>query len=128
MRVLVCGGRDYQNERVAFLVLDFVNDTWGIRHVIEGGALGADRFARRWAAQNNVTVSTFEADWSLGRRAGPIRNQRMLEEGRPMLVVAFPGGNGTADMVRRARANRVPVLEIPALSTVTSCQIKSPLP
>jgi hypothetical protein len=37
-----------------------------------------------------------------GRAAGPRRNQRMLEDFRPDLVVAFPGGRGTAYMVRRA--------------------------
>jgi len=47
---------------------------------------------------------TFDAEWHRhGKRAGPIRNQRMLEEGQPDLIVAFPGGHGTADMVRRAR-------------------------
>ena len=39
------------------------------------------------------------ADWSIGRKVGPIRNQRMLDEHRPNLVVAFPGKRGTADMV-----------------------------
>lgn len=53
------------------------------------------------------------ADWDgLGRKAGPIRNQRMLDEGKPDLVVAFPGDKGTADMVRRARTASLEVLEI----------------
>jgi hypothetical protein len=52
------------------------------------------------------------ADWSIGRKAGPIRNQRMLDEHKPDLVVAFPGGRGTADMVRRARKSGVEVTEI----------------
>jgi hypothetical protein len=50
------------------------------------------------------------AEWeSLGRKAGPIRNQRMLTEGKPALVVAFPGGKGTANMVAQARATNVRV-------------------
>ena len=50
-------------------------------------------------------IELFPADWKVrGRAAGHIRNQQMLDEGRPHLVVAFPGGRGTADMVRRARA------------------------
>ena len=44
-----------------------------------------------------------------GRSAGPIRNQAMLDEGRPDLVVAFPGHHGTADIVRRARAAGIKV-------------------
>ena len=46
------------------------------------------------------------------RGAGPERNARMLAEGRPDLVVAFPGGTGTADMVRRAKAAGVRVVEV----------------
>jgi len=55
----------------------------------------------------------FLANWRThGKAAGPIRNQQMLDEGRPHLVVAFPGGTGTADMVRRAKAAGVPVMEV----------------
>ena len=49
-----------------------------------------------------------------GRKAGPIRNQQMLDEGRPSLVVAFPGGRGMADMVRRARNAGVEAISCPA--------------
>jgi hypothetical protein len=38
----------------------------------------------------------------------------MIDQGRPDLVVAFPGGRGTADMVRRARAAGISVIEIGA--------------
>ena len=49
-------------------------------------------------------MKNIRLDWKkYGKKAGPLRNQQMLEEGKPDLVVAFPGGNGTADMVRRAK-------------------------
>jgi hypothetical protein len=61
--------------------------------VIEGDAHGADRMAGEWARRHGVENTKFCADWDrLGRKAGPIRNQLMLDEGRPDLVVAFPGG------------------------------------
>jgi hypothetical protein len=44
-------------------------------------------------------------------KAGPIRKQQMLDEGKPDLVVAFPGGRGTAHMVRIARAAGIEVIE-----------------
>jgi hypothetical protein len=47
-----------------------------------------------------------------GRAARPIRNQRMLDEGKPDLVVAFPGGRGTTDMIRRAERAGVPVRQV----------------
>lgn len=36
----------------------------------------------------------------------------MLDEEHIDLVVAFPGGRGTADMVRRARLNNIEVIEV----------------
>lgn len=75
---------------------------------------GADTLAGDWAHGFLIPVRSFPADWEErhGKRAGPIRNQMMLEEGRPDLVVAFPGGTGTADMVRRAREAGVEVMEV----------------
>jgi hypothetical protein len=55
----------------------------------------------------------YQADWKgLGRKAGPIRHQQMLDESQPALVVAFPGGRGTADMVCRARGADIEVIEV----------------
>jgi hypothetical protein len=105
MRVLVCGGRDFNNPRWLALTLDELSRGQKWQTLIEGGAKGADRQAREWAMARRIKVQTFEADWMRhGRAAGPIRNQRMLDEGRPNLVVAFPGGRGTHNMVSLAEA------------------------
>lgn len=113
MRVLVCGGRAYTDAVRVDAVLSKLDGEARISTVIEGGAHGADRLARLWANSNLVRVETFEADWdNQGRFAGPMRNQRMLDEGRPDVVIAFPGGRGTADMVRKARKAGVQVVEI----------------
>lgn len=114
-KVLVCGGRDFAE---AAWLSDVLTDVWrrdagwGDLVVIEGGARGADSLARHWAMRNGRGTQGFRADWSLGKRAGPLRNQRMLDEAQPDLVIAFPGGRGTADMVRRARAAGVEVREM----------------
>jgi hypothetical protein len=103
VRILVCGGRDYANRNAVFAALDRVAYERGISVIIHGAARGADTLAADWAKARNVPALPFPAEWALhGKAAGPIRNQRMLDEGRPDGVVAFPGGNGTADMVRRA--------------------------
>jgi UDP-N-acetylmuramoylalanine-D-glutamate ligase len=60
-----------------------------------------------------IPVETYEADWDThGKAAGPIRNKRMLDEGKPDLVVAFPGGRGTANMISQARKAGVEVIEV----------------
>lgn len=112
MRVLVCGGRDYEDETRVGNVLDGIRYP-SIGEIIHGGAPGADTLANSYASINRLPVQIFRADWKrYGNRAGPIRNQRMLDEGKPDLVVAFPGGRGTADMVRRAKAAGVRVIEV----------------
>lgn len=112
MKVLVCGGRNFDDPLTLGSWLGGVHKQRGISLLIEGGANGADRMARSFAEYAKIPVRTFRADWLRhGTAAGPIRNQKMLDEGKPDLVVAFPGGRGTADMVRRAREAGVEILE-----------------
>lgn len=112
MRVLVCGGRDYTDKAYLWSVLDGLGPP-EVTEIISGMAPGADTFAAEWAERSGFPLHRFPADWNKhGRAAGPIRNQQMLDEGKPDLVVAFPGGRGTADMVRRARAAGVEAIEV----------------
>jgi len=113
MRVLVCGGRNYNDRMTVQAVLDKLHNAKGIDLIIEGGAKGADRMAQDWAAQRMVECEHYPADWeNQGSFAGPARNKRMLDEGQPDLVIAFPGGRGTANMIRQARKAGVEVIEI----------------
>lgn len=118
MRVLVCGGRDFSDRNAVALALKGYKPEpicTGVSDaiIIVGGAPGADTLAEEWADCFGVRKRVFLANWKAhGKAAGPIRNQRMIDEGRPDLVIAFPGGRGTADMVRRAREAGIEVREI----------------
>jgi len=110
MRVLVCGGRSFNDADLLDEVLMSVYRSSGDLVVIQGGACGADFLAAQWAQARGVPVMSYPAEWHrYGRRAGPVRNQRMLDEGQPDLVLAFPGGRGTADMVARAKKAGTPI-------------------
>jgi hypothetical protein len=89
------------------------NGNW-LSHVtiISGGATGADTVGIDWAVVNWCRFEEYPADWSQGKNAGPIRNAVMLEEGKPDLVIAFPGGKGTANMVKLATEANVEVIEV----------------
>lgn len=109
MRTLVCGGRFYEDEARVFDVLDLLGPTL----VIHGCAKGADSLAAAWARKRGVALAPYPANWNVyGKAAGHKRNQLMLDEAKPDLVVAFPGGAGTADMTRRAEAAGVGVVRI----------------
>ena len=111
MRVLICGGRDFIG--VGHIELALRRTTPTPTLVITGGARGADTYADRVAEMLGIPRMIFPANWNGDgpRAAGPIRNQRMIDEGRPDLVIAFPGGSGTADMLRRARKAGIKVEE-----------------
>lgn len=110
MRVLVCGGRDFDDP---FLLAARLAELGPFSMLIHGDARGADTLADNWARYMGVPVIRFPADWRKhGAYAGPIRNRQMLVEGKPDLVVAFPGGKGTANMVALAREACVEVVEV----------------
>lgn len=111
MRVLVCGGRDYSDRTTVYRELDALAPQPTV--IIHGGARGADSLAEDWAASRDVMSHVWLANWKAhGRAAGPIRNSYMLTDGKPDLIVAFPGGRGTADMIRQAKRAGVTVLEV----------------
>lgn len=113
LRVLVCGGRNFNDPLTLGSWLGGIQKNQGISLLIEGGAPGVDRMAREFAKWKGIPFKTFEADWRKhGPAAGPIRNGLMLADGQPDLVVAFPGGRGTANMVDLARRAGVRVLEV----------------
>ncbi len=113
MKVLVCGGRNYANVGFLNVTLSELHVRYQFTRLIHGGANGADTLAGAWAIARGIPVDVFPAEWrSDGRAAGAIRNVRMLREGQPQLIVAFPGGKGTAHMVSIAKRALFRVIEI----------------
>lgn len=119
MRIIVCGGRQYADVIHVWRTLDQIDqDYGGVRCVIDGASddvtgpyVGADFWGHQWALAHNLPTERFHAEWKTqGRAAGPIRNQRMLNEGRPDMVIAFPGGNGTRNMIALAEKAGVGVV------------------
>lgn len=121
MILLVTGGRRYADRERLYAELDRVHAERRIRTLVQGGASGADMLAIEWCAHRAVKCQTFAASWSkLGRAAGPMRNQEMVDEVSRIgshigaLCLAFPGGSGTADCIRRARSAGIRVVEVAA--------------
>lgn len=114
MKVLVCGGRKYSDVDKVCDTLYEIHRNTPITLLIHGAARGADSIADWWArfTDNNVLIKACPADWGqYGLRAGYVRNTYMASL-KPDLVVAFPGGKGTANMVDIAKKAGIPVREI----------------
>jgi hypothetical protein len=134
-RILVCGGRDFDNWGLLRDTLYDITDerNWVTEKdiafnylpdvvIIHGGAKGADDLADQWAAVNWTGLEIYPADWDkYGKKAGPIRNQQMLDEGKPDLVIAFPTpkSRGTWDMVRRAQKANIETIIVEANGLIT---------
>lgn len=115
-RVCVTGGRDFLDKNHVFEALDlffqlvaFEVSILDIR-IISGGATGADTLAIEWAKFNEVNYEVYPAKWKIfGKAAGPKRNREMAETAIDYLI-AFPGNNGTRDMVSVCNKLKIPVL------------------
>lgn len=121
-RVLICGQRGYTNYQAIF---DYLSVYGTGTVVIHGGAKGADSLAGKAAKMLFFKVEVYPAQWTTyGKAAGPIRNRRMLVEGKPDIVVAFykKGGSvyskGTNNMVSIAQKANVPVVIIEDIGEV----------
>ncbi len=105
MNILVCGDRNWN--RIDIIERELKKFPHGTV-VIHGAARGADTLGGFVADKLGFKVLAFPAKWNIyGRGAGPIRNQQMIDEGRPELVLAFheniDKSLGTKDMVNRSR-------------------------
>lgn len=115
-RILITGDRNWDDMPKMVAVLS--------RHIhadrdiiIHGDARGADRMGAEVAKRLGVTkdrIHAYPADWNqYHRAAGPIRNQQMLTEGKPTLVLAFHNNimesKGTRDMIKRSLFAKLPV-------------------
>ena len=110
-RILICGGRNFSDKDKFTKVMEYLRPCFDPCFcIIQGGAAGADRLGAAWAFFEGCPMIEMRANWDkYGNSAGSIRNRWMLEYGMPDLVVAFPGGTGTENMVKRARTAKIDV-------------------
>lgn len=114
--LLIAGTRSFSDYPLLCNRLDPLVDD-GPWVVLSGGADGADALGERWAALHGYSVRVFPADWSLGPKAGPLRNGEMVSyliKKRAVtyvMAVVFwdEKSRGTGDVVSRLRKARIDV-------------------
>ena len=117
MRLLVFGDRNWEDpKRVEFMILGYW-DQFGCYEdefvVISGGAPGADTHAREACEKHNFDFIEYPAKWNIyGRAAGIIRNQQMIDEGKPTDGIGFhkdiSNSKGSKDMLQRLTKHGIP--------------------
>jgi predicted Rossmann-fold nucleotide-binding protein len=113
--VIVCGGRDYVPSRYDRQILITLLDYLAAELVMQGGASGVDTWAAEVAAMQQYQIETMRPDYDhyASKRAPLVRNYEMAQAAKPNGVcIAFPGGTGTAHMVRAARQNSLRIIDL----------------
>ena len=118
MIVVVTGGRYYRDLKL-YAELDAIAVQNPIRFLIHGGCRGADSLAGCWARDREVDEIRMPARWRSSWNAGPERNRRMLtfaaslvQPGERLFLLAFPGGDGTANCIAAAQALGIEVRRV----------------
>ncbi len=112
MRLLVAGGRHLDDVTPIRRALDLVHARGPVSVLIHGGSGFLGIASEDWAREQRLHVVRYPANWrEFGKRAESIRNGFMLTDSRPDMVLALPGGNDTRDLVMRALAARLPVVD-----------------
>jgi hypothetical protein len=116
LKIIIAGGRDYTPTREAWFWLRDTLKELGATEIIsghcvdqDGNVRGADKMGEDIAEKLGIPLQTFAAMWSMGKKAGPIRNGMMAEYAEACIL--FPGGRGTADMKQKALAKGLRVIE-----------------
>lgn len=102
MRLLVCGGRHFDDTDLVERELSRFHALNDITVIVHGGATRIGATAEAWARRHQVHVIRYPANFSLGRRGDSERDAFMLGDARPEAVLAFPGGRRTAELLRKA--------------------------
>lgn len=111
-RILICGSREWNNfEKIKSILHKYKSARETV--IIHGDCKGADKISGYLAKQLNMTVEVYPADWKqYGYSAGPIRNQQMLDEGKPDICYAFhediENSRGTKNMISKCKIANVP--------------------
>lgn len=120
MIFVVCGGRNFVDTAHMCTALDELQAQHPCTLLMTGGAAGAAFIADRWAEHRGIDRLVIPTNWERdGSAGGPIRNTRLAQLAHiiarvaqeDVRLIAFPGGQGTADMCRKARAMGIPVVE-----------------
>lgn len=107
MIIAVTGGREFRDREL----VDWMLSKYKVSVIVHGGCRGLDTIVAQWASDHGIPTLEFKPDWEThGAIAGPIRNRKMLLEGKPNLLIRFTGGSGTANCANFAKQLGIPVV------------------
>lgn len=109
MRTVIAGSRSCNDIEILLKAID--NCPWTITSIVCGKAEGADSLGEAYGLLNFIPIHEFPADWNtLGRKAGPIRNEQMAKNADCVIVLWDGESSGAGHMIRMALKYELPLL------------------
>ncbi|MHA2279769.1 MAG: DUF2493 domain-containing protein [Promethearchaeota archaeon] len=106
MKLAVVGSRSFTNYDFLKKMLAFHECT----QIISGGARGADRLAKQYAAECGIPIKEFLPDWDThGKAAGYIRNKQIVEACDELVAFWDEESRGTQHSINLANEASKPV-------------------
>ncbi len=104
MRLAISGYRYFNDYETFKEIVDiFIKKNGTPDLLLIGDATGTDALARRYCVDNEISHKIFKADWSLGKKAGPLRNHKMLKSATNLLAFLHPQSKGTVEAINHAQ-------------------------
>ena len=108
IKIISAGTRTFNNYELLKSKMDFYLSNCGNRtniEIVSGGARGADSLGERYAKEKGFPVKEFFPDWSLGKKAGFLRNKEMSEYASHAVIFWDGVSRGSKLMIDLAQSN-----------------------
>lgn len=104
-RVFIAGSRSFTDFDLLCAKCDFYlqNKKTSDISIISGGAKGADALARKYAEIRGFKFIEYLADWSIGKKAGILRNIEMADNADAVICFYDGKSKGTSNMIYNAK-------------------------
>lgn len=107
MKLAVIGSRGFDDYQ---LVCDILSKYKNITTIVSGGARGADSLAARYAHEHGIDLIEYIPEWEkLGRKAGHIRNQYIIDASDRVVAFWDMKSTGTKDSIKKANKQNKPI-------------------
>lgn len=113
MNILIGGTRTFKNYGFFKKKVNKITKKIKDITIITGGREGVDGMAVRWAHENRRTCIIEHPDWDThGKRAGPVRNYKMVKRADAAIFFWDGKSRGTADTIRKAEKKELRQIRI----------------
>ena len=115
----IAGSRTFTNYVYFSSIMDSVmskveESGWDSVEFVSGGARGTDTLAELYAKEHNIPITIYKADWeNLGKGAGFVRNQLIVDDSDYMIIFWNYSSRGTEDTIRKAKEKGITYIVLP---------------